>query len=71
VWTQYVDVQHLIYWQGLIFWQGRRVCDALFALKDGQQERDRDKDGKKKDEGDLTSWHKVFHEAGREYQILL
>jgi len=43
----------------------------LFALKVGQQERDRDKDRKKKDEGDLTSWHKVFHEAGREYQILL
>jgi hypothetical protein len=25
VWTQYVHVQHLIYWQG------QRVCDALFA----------------------------------------
>jgi hypothetical protein len=25
VWTQYVDVQHLIYWHG------QRVCDALFA----------------------------------------
>ncbi len=24
VWTQFVDVQHLIYWQG------QRVCDALF-----------------------------------------
>ncbi len=24
VWTQYVDVQHLMYWQGQL------VCDALF-----------------------------------------
>jgi hypothetical protein len=24
VWTQWVHVQHLIYWQG------QRVCDALF-----------------------------------------
>ncbi len=27
VWTQYVDVQHLIYWQG------QCVCDALFSSK--------------------------------------
>ncbi len=26
VWTQQVDVQHLIYWQG------KRVCDALFSI---------------------------------------
>jgi hypothetical protein len=26
VWTQYVDVQHLIYWQG------ERVCDGLLFL---------------------------------------
>ncbi len=28
VWTQQVDVQHLIYWQGR---QGQRVCDALLV----------------------------------------
>ncbi len=26
VWTQYADVQHLIYWQG------QHVCDALFGV---------------------------------------
>jgi hypothetical protein len=35
--------------------QGQHVCDALFALTNGQWERDGDKDRKKKDEGDLTS----------------
>jgi hypothetical protein len=27
VWTQYIDVEHLIYWQG------QRVCDALLDIE--------------------------------------
>jgi hypothetical protein len=34
VWTQYVDVQHLMYWQG------QRVCDALFQTLERKRENE-------------------------------